>query len=199
MSKICSINVPSSASSVSTPTPFEYGEDYAFYDARSGLKPDYYQKILATATTSIQIWDTHFRPDEDWKVFKKVKSPNLRITILTICDEKYYSIDDVKKMANKIINQLDSAVLTSTLTIFAFHDKCRRQKIMWHDRFLVIDDAKFFLIGPSLNNQVGSNTSFGIHYLSKSKDIDLLKRKLHSFFSQTGNASLRHKITRRRP
>lgn len=70
---------------------------------------------------------------------------------------------------------------------------------MWHDRFLVIDDAKFFLIGPSLNNQVGSNTSFGIHYLSKSKDIDLLKRKLHSFFPQTGNASLRHKITRRRP
>lgn len=199
MSTTTSVNVPSSASAVSPPSSFEYGVDYAFYDARTGVTPDYYQRILATATNSIQIWDTHFRPDEDWKVFKEVKTPNISITIMTICDEKYNTNDDVKVLANNIINNLNSDVLNCTLTIFAFHDRCRRQKIIWHDRFLVIDGTKYFLVGPSMNNQVGSNTSFGIHFLSNSQDVDLLRRKLNSFFPLTGNVLLRHKITRRRP
>ena len=83
--------------------------DYAFYDARTGLTPDYYQRILATATNSIQIWDTHFRPNEDWKVFKEVKTPNISITILTICDEKYNTNDDVRVLANNIIKNLNGA------------------------------------------------------------------------------------------
>ena len=192
------VSIPSSASTVSPSSSFEDGEDYAFYDARTGKTPDYYQSILATATNSIQIWDTHFRPDEDWKVFKEVKTSNISITILTICDEKYNTYDDVRDLANNIINNLNAAVQVCTLTIFAFYDKCRRQKIMWHDRFLVIDGTKFFLVGPSMNNQVGSNTSFDIHFLSNSQDVDLLRRKLQSFLPLTGNAQLRHKITRNR-
>ena len=193
------LNLPASSSEVATPSGFEYGEDYAFYDARTNIIPDYYQLILATATESIQIWDTHFRPDEDWKVFKKVESPKVDITILTICDETYNTYDDVKKLADNIINYLNPKVKTCTLTVFAFFNKCRKQRIMWHDRFLIIDNTKCFLIGPSMNNQVGSNTSFGIQFLSKNQDAELLKRKLQSFFSSlSGNASIRHKITRRR-
>lgn len=46
MSITGTISVPSTATSVSTPTPFEYGEDYAFYDARNSMTPDYYQKDI---------------------------------------------------------------------------------------------------------------------------------------------------------
>lgn len=49
-----------------------------------------------------------------------------------------------------------------------------------------------------MNNQVGSKTSFGIHFLSKAKDVDVLQRKLTSYFSLTGNPGLRFKVTRTR-
>lgn len=198
MSITSTISVPSTATSVSTPTPFEYREDYAFYDARSGMTPDYYQWILATATTSIQIWDTHFRPQYDGMVFKDVKCPNLQITILTICDRDYHTRQDVNDLANNIMNNLGREVVECTLNIFVFHDKCRYNNMLWHDRFLIIDGTRYYLIGASMNNQVGSKTSFGIHFLSKAKDVDVLQRKLTSYFSLTGNSGLRFKVTRTR-
>lgn len=198
MSTTGPVSVPSTASSVSTPTPFEYGEDYAFYDARYGLTPDYYQRILASATTSIQIWDTYSRND-DWKVFTEIRNSGLRITIMTICDKDWNTEQDVKDLANGIKNNIDASVTTFNLTIFAFHEWCRYSNNLWHDRFLVIDDCKYYLVGPSLNNQYGSSLSFGIHFLSKAKDINLLKKQLNSYMPLSGNAALRHKIRRNRP
>lgn len=62
--------------------------------------PDYYQRILASATSKIEIWDTHFRPECDGEVFKDVTCANLQITILTICDRDYNTIQDVRDLAN---------------------------------------------------------------------------------------------------
>ena len=192
------IIVPSTADAV-TPPAFEYGEDYAFYDARTKRPPDYYQKILATATKTIQIWETHSKPEEDWKVFSEVTCPQIDITILTICDKDLNDETAVRLLANNIVNNLNNAVKTCVLTIFAFRRLCIYDDLMWHDRFLVIDDTDYYLVGPSMNNQVGSDTSFGIHYLSKNLDRDLLKKKLDSFFLLTGNTSLRFKVTKKRP
>ena len=192
------IIVPSTADAV-TPPAFEYGEDYAFYDARTKRPPDYYQKILATATKTIQIWETHSKPEEDWKVFSEVTCPQIDITILTICDKDLNDETAVRLLANNIVNNLNNAVKTCVLTIFAFRRLCIYDDLMWHDRFLVIDDTDYYLVGPSMNNQVGSDTSFGIHYLSKNLDRDLLKKKLDGFFLLTGNASLRFKVTKKRP
>lgn len=192
------ISVPLTADAV-TPPAFEYGEDYAFYDARTQRPPDYYQKILATATKTIQIWETHSKPEEDWKVFSEVTCPQIDITILSICDKDLNDEVAVRLLANNIVNNLNNAVKTCVLTIFAFRRFCIYDDLMWHDRFLVIDDTDYYLVGPSMNNQVGSDTSFGIHYLSKKTDRDLLKKKLDSFFPLTGNASLRFKVTKKRP
>jgi hypothetical protein len=198
MSTTGPISVPSTVTSVSTPAPFEYGEDYAFYDARSGLLPDYYQKLLATATTSIQIWDTHTRID-DWKVFTSIRKTGLRITLMTICDKDFKTEQDVKDLANGIKNNMDAAVTSFNLKIFAFHDKYRYSQKLWHDRFLVIDDRDYYLVGPSLNNQYGSSSSFGIHFLSKAKDIKVLENKLKSYMTLASNATLRHRVSRNRP
>lgn len=198
MSITGTISVPSTATSVSTPTPFEYGEDYAFYDARNSMTPDYYQRILATATTSIQIWDTHTRID-DWKVFTGIRNSGLRITLMTICDKDFKTEQDVKDLANGIKNNMDAAVVSFNLTIFAFHDKYRYSQKLWHDRFLVIDDHDYYLVGPSLNNQYGSSSGFGIHFLSKAKDILVLANKLKSYMPLAGNTTLRHRISRNRP
>ena len=161
--------------------------------------PDYYQRILASATSKIEIWDTHFRPECDGEVFKDVTCANLQITILTICDRDYNTIQDVRDLANKIMANLRPEVSTCKLTIFAFHDRCRYNNMLWHDRFLVVDDSRYFLVGASMNNQVGSKTSFGIHFLSKRPDLVLLRRKLQSYMLLTANAQLRHKVSRNRP
>lgn len=199
MSTTMTISVPSTMSTVAPSAPFEYGEDYAFYDARNKFVPDYYQRILASATSKIEIWDTHFRPECDGEVFKDVTCANLQIAILTICDRDYNTIQDVRDLANKIMANLRPEVSTCKLTIFAFHDRCRYNNMLWHDRFLVIDDSRYFLVGASMNNQVGSKTSFGIHFLSKRPDLVLLRRKLQSYMLLTGNAQLRHKVSRNRP
>ena len=170
------IKIPASSSEVTIPSGFEYGENYAFYDARTSLMPDYYQKILSTATKSIQIWDTHFRPEYDGLVFSKVTCPNLKIQIMTICDKDYNTQQDVN----------------------ALSDWSRFHRKLWHDRFLVIDDDKYFLVGASMNNQSGSTTSFGIHYLSKKADWEVLKKKLDSYTSVTGDTRNVIKVTRRR-
>lgn len=193
------ISVPSTASSVAPIAPFEYGEDYAFYDARTKLVPDYYQRILASATKSIEIWDTYSRVD-DWQVFKDVRCPDLTITINTICDREYFATEqDVKDLANAIKNNLHSDVAKMTLRVTAVLDKYRYDKNLWHDRFLVIDDTYYYLVGPSVNNQYGSTLSFGILFLSKVKDSDLLKRKLRSYNTILGNAQLRYSVGRSRP
>ena len=192
------INIPSTANAV-TPPAFEYGEDYAFYDARMKRPPDYYQKILATATKTIQIWETHSNPEVDWKVFSEVKCPQVDITILTICDKNLSDESAVRLLADNIVNNLNNAVKACVLTIFAFHRSCIYNDLTWHDRFLVIDDTDYYLVGPSMNNQVGSDTSFGIHYLSKTSDRDLLKKKLDSFLPLTGSSKLRIQVTRKRP
>ena len=193
------ISVPSTASSVAPTAPFEYGEDYAFYDARNKLVPDYYQRLLASATKSIEIWDTYTRID-DWQVFKDVRCPDLTITINTICDNNSLkSEQDVKDLANAIKNNLHRDVAKLSLRITAMLDRYRYEKNLWHDRFLIIDDTFFYLVGPSVNNQYGSSLSFGIHLLSKVKDIELLKRKLQSYSTVLGNSALRYRVSRNRP
>ena len=193
------ISVPSTASSVAPTTPFEYGEDYAFYDARTKLVPDYYQRLLASATKSIEIWDTYTRVD-DWQVFKDVRCPDLTITINTIFDTKYLITErDVKYFADAIKKNLHRDVAKMSLRVTAVFDKYRYEKNLWHDRFLIIDDTFYYLVGPSVNNQYGSSLSFGIHQLSKVKDIELLKRKLQSYSTVLGNSALRYKVSRNRP
>ena len=193
------INVPTTASSVVPISPFEYGDDYAFYDARTQLVPDYYQRLLASATTSIEIWDTYTRGD-DWQVFKEVRTPDLTITINTICDRDYFCTEqDVRDLANAIKNSLHRDVVKLSLKVTAILDRYRYEKNLWHDRFLVIDDTFYYLVGPSVNNQYGSSLSFGIHLLSKAKDIDLLKRKLQSYNTILGNTQFRYRASRSRP
>ena len=192
------IKIPASSSEVTIPSGFEYGEDYAFYDARTSIIPDYYQKILSTATKSIQIWDTHFRPEYDGLVFSKVTCPNLKIQIMTICDKDYNTQQDVNNLANGIMENLPDEVKVCTLTVYALSDWSRFHRKLWHDRFLVIDDDKYFLVGASMNNQSGSTTSFGIHYLSKKADWEVLKKKLDSYTSVTGDTRNVIKVTRRR-
>ena len=192
------VNVPASAPEVATPSGFELGEDYAFYDARTGIVPDFYQKILATTTRSIKIWDTHFRPEYDGEVFQKVTCTNLEIWLMTISDRDYYKPEDVNNLANGIMENLPDTVTTCKLTIFAMSDWSRFHRKLWHDRFLVIDDERYYLVGASMNNQVGSSTSFGIHYLSHRADKEVLKKKLASYNNVTGDTRNVIKVTRTR-
>lgn len=192
--------IPTTASVVRPTFSFDIGEDYAFYDARTGSVPNYYQHLLGQAQSSIEIWDTYSNPNVDYKVFKEVKSPKIDIRLLTICDDMDCCWEeDVKELANNIINNLNKEVKACELTVIALKKEYRYKKNLWHDRFLIIDNTYCYLVGPSMNNQVDSDLSFGIHGLSKKADADLLKRKLQSYASITGNAQLTIKVSRKRP
>lgn len=194
------VNIPATASDVKPKFTFDIGEDYAFYDARTGSVPNYYQYLLSQAQSSIVIWDTYSNPHEDYKVFKEVKRPKIDITLLTICDDKdCFSEDDVKELADNIIDNLNNEVKICELTVIALKTEYRYSKNLWHDRFLIIDNTYCYLVGPSMNNQVGSNLSFGIHSLSKKVDADLLIKKLQSYAKITGNSQLTFKVRRKRP
>ena len=42
----------------------------------------------------------------------------------------------------------------------------------WHDRYLIIDNKKVFLVGASIDAQEKSNKSFGIYEMTENDDIN---------------------------
>ena len=71
-----------------------------------------------------------------------------------------------------------------TLKIFSFKEYGVRneQKIsLWHDRYLIIDDMDFYLVGNSLDGQQMSMKYHGIYHLDKAKDKKIVADRFQSY------------------
>ena len=175
------VSLPSSSSTVSTSFGFELAGNYAFYDKNPDptVKPEYYQHIISTAK-KIVIWDPHFMENVDGKLFEAVTYKDVEIEILTVCKDDQ---DDksVNALRDNIKNSLKKAGISNhSGTIFAFkHYKVKdgndKRLYQCHDRFLMIDDRVVYLVGASMNNQLGSEWNFGIMKIEKTDNFSIFK------------------------
>lgn len=191
MSTPARVSLTSSASIVSQPSyGFEFAGNYAFYD-RNGddsVKPEYYQNLLSSAK-KIVIWDPHFMEEHDGQLFEYVKTNDIEIEILTVCTKDRYAQQEqqeVIKLRDNIKNALRKAGITRYGGyVYAFkHYKVRdymgHRIYQCHDRFLMLDDKDLYLVGASMNNQLGSEWNFGIMKIDYAQDsnlFDLVNRK----------------------
>ena len=145
--------------------------------------PGLYQQLLASAKQTIAIWDPYYY--KNFKgIFGDIQQDNIYIEILTICQglDKKPDIDD---FANKVMKSIDKKkVPHCKVRVYAFsplNTKMYPWK-KWHDRFLIIDNTRVYLVGSSMDSQVlaenGKNTSygFGIMEVTEHDDLDLIKR-----------------------
>lgn len=155
----------------------EYG-DYLYFERNNKEKPSCYENILGTAKKKIIIIDPHLSIKEDPILFEKIKTEDVDVKLLVVCD----SIDkktDVQSFFDALQNKFKKNLSSYKLQICCFKPTPRKRKYiskneyedepiyLWHDRYLLVDD-RAFLVGSSMNNQVSGKKSFGIYEVKNS-------------------------------
>lgn len=168
----------STISSVNGSTNFVDGKYYHFYDRMQTDKPPgYYKKLLSEAEETIVIWDPHYSQCRG-ELFSVIDKNGIYIEILTICNNGDTK-EDIEGFGNMILDAIDDAdVPNCQVKIFALMPRHLRSwrcpGTEWHDRFLIIDNNKVFLIGASLDAHELSNKSHGVYQLTETDDINLV-------------------------
>ena len=163
-------------SSVNGSTHFLDGKYYHFYDRRlTDDTPKLYMDLLESAQSSIVIWDPHYSQCKPG-IFSVVQTDGIRIEVLTVC-EGWENKKDMDAFADKILCAIDSIVVPEChvfVNALAPRDWRRFHWTEWHDRYLIIDNSKVFLVGSSLDAQYDTRKSFGICQLAETDDINLV-------------------------
>lgn len=172
------IKLSTDVSSVNGLTNFVDGKYYHFYDRLQVSKhnrPSLYQQLLAEAKDSIIIWDPHYHECQG-TIFSQIQQNNIRIEILTIC-ENGESKSDLENFARNILKAInDKKVPKCQVKMYALMPRNLRKVkwAEWHDRFLIIDNKEVYLVGASLDGHESSNKSHGICRLTAIDDINLV-------------------------
>jgi hypothetical protein len=161
-------------SSVNGSTNFVDGKYYHFYDRRLTDKtPGLYQRLLASAEHTIVIWDPHYRECR-CDVFSAIHKDGIYIEILTVCNNGEDKAD-IDAFAKKMLDAIDNTEVPNCkvrVIALAPRDLRKVRGIEWHDRYLIIDNTRAFLVGASIDAQEKSNKSFGIYELTETEDIN---------------------------
>lgn len=141
--------------------------------------PLLYKELINQAETSIDIMDPYFHvqfgnPDfEDAEIFSDIKE-NLTIRMITevkVNNETFF-MENVEPTIKKYITEDKTCrfgmkiVKTNVISASSFH---------FHDRFLIIDNRDFYLVGSSIENHRIRHNSSGIYCIKESLSQEFLK------------------------
>lgn len=175
-----SISLPEDSAIVGDELTFEKrGDSYIFYDVRTATgEPNAYERILAEAKKTIRIWDPYFDPDKCAQLFKKVKTENIRIEILSSFKKEQEKME-MGKMLDNICTVLKKNITHCKLTAFIY------DKANWHDRFLIIDEDEptqvVYLVGASMDAQTQRTKSHDIGTIGDKDDAALIITKYTTY------------------
>lgn len=188
-----------SETDLTLPTPalssedrMEHGVNYAMYynadnwdDAlQKGYRPTYYENLIKSATESVKIWDPWAKNSQDVGIMESVTC-GLEIVILTNLSSDI--IEKHKQYADNLWEKIPDGFKEDSVLKYCFVDSHKYgQKYFLHDRYLIIDDSRVFLVGASLSMQVsqydGLTATTGIYELTEEEDIRMVKEKFrHSY------------------
>lgn len=154
-------------------------ERYVLYDPNQGVPPMYYKDLLNQAKESIRIMDPYAFENDAISVFEAVCHENIFLEIFT----QRYTNREIVAIADEINNILMKNISNYTINILSYkqkHDVQPKEQRMnlWHDRYLIIDDKDFYLVGSSTDEHVTSQVFHGICQLT----VDADKRKVCDLF-----------------
>ena len=148
--------------------------------------PTYYSELLSLASVSIKIWDPYFNiGDEDlFTVVPVGVDVIILYTYITSGSSRNLQPQDVK---SRVEPKLPIGHGTLKVAYLPDNDATLFEKRKWHDRFLIIDDAFYYLIGASLRYQHTSANCFGIYDLENHDDIALVKERFDKILYEVEN------------
>lgn len=171
-----------------------HGNDYAFFHRPLHLSvpPRWYQNLIGSATRSVDIWDPYFNYNlesnhDDCRVFKFL-SKSVKLRYLMVAGDKKFEEDFVRwepVIAGNIIPSLKSGMEIRFSYISEGDDLGK----FWtfHDRFLMIDCNRIFLIGGSLGYHLSSIASTGMYELKDGDDKALVKEMFETYWTFSKN------------
>lgn len=126
-------------------------------------EPLLYKQIVASATTNIDIWDPYFNvaPNNDCNIFDSI---NTGVTIKLLTQKGSTRIPSYK---TEVHNALKLKIIPALNIRFGMRviDNGRMSDMNWlfHDRYLIIDNADVYLIGASVGWHTKIENSTGIY------------------------------------
>lgn len=169
-----------------SPDLMYHGENYAFFDysEHQADLPTMYGNLLASAESKICIWDPYFnagKGDSEFLVFSRIKK-SLKIELLSHGSAQNSRVAD---SIQHIKNNLDSTIVRSTeIKFFWISTDKYHTTYSVHDRFLIIDDQRYFLVGSSWgyhSNVDGDRGSTGIFEIENDKDKNIIKNRYDKY------------------
>ena len=189
------IKIPASVPSLPR---YQQGDNYVLHDPEINKNAAYYKELLAGAKKSIRILDPYaFNGNDSIRVFEVVSYNKITIEIYTT----RYDKKEIKSYSDRIQNVIKKNIQHYTIKIFSFKEYGVRneQKIsLWHDRYLIIDDKDFYLVGNSLDGQQMSMKYHGIYHLNETKDKEIVAN-LYKYYQNHYNSQRGFSTTRQKP
>ncbi len=167
-----------------------HGGGYAFFHKPQypALPPRWYMNLVESATRSVDIWDPYFNYNKneaanDCRVFNHLRS-SVKMRYLMV-EEKTSFDDKVRMWEPEIANAIPKAVKAGTEVAFAYISTNDDLGKWWefHDRYLIIDGERVFLIGGSLGYHLTSIASTGMYELTEDADRRLVKDKFEEYWA----------------
>ena len=179
----------------------KHGENYAFYHRpeSQSLPPRWYKKLIESAQRSIEIWDPYFnyKPEDsidDSRLFGYLRS-SLKVRYLAI-DGKG-SFEEKMRACEPLIGSIVVPTLKTGMDIqFGYITTGDDFGKYWefHDRLLIIDNVRFFLIGSSIGYHLESKASTGIYELKDNEDQRLVREMFDAYWAFAQNRNQFRKI-----
>lgn len=141
--------------------------------------PLLYREIINQATQSIDIMDPYFHvqdgnPDyEDAEIFMDIQN-NLEIRIIT--EVKDNCVDFYRRNAEITIRRYITADKNCRLGMKMIRTNINPvSRFHFHDRFLIIDNSRIYIVGGSIENHRICHNSTGIYELTSPPSQEFIK------------------------
>ena len=192
---MATINIPGAVPSL---PKYQQGDNYVLHDPEINKNAAYYKELLASAKKSIRILDPYaFNGNDSIRVFEVVSYDNITIEIYTTGYDK----KEIESYSDRIQNVIKKNLRNYTIKVFSFINRsyARGDKVcLWHDRYLIIDNIDFYLVGNSLDGQQMSLKYHGIYHMDKAKDKEIVAN-LYKYYQNHYNSQRGFSTTRQKP
>lgn len=154
------------------------GQNYSFYLRKQRMTnpPLMYANLIASATSGIIIWDPYIH-DADMQIFSNLNH-GVEITLLTLGSSQSWPqkiSNIVTRIKQSIPDEFKENTSLSALYINKdIHGRDQDDSWLFHDRFLIIDDSDFYIIGSSVGYHITATQSTGIMEISSDLDKTII-------------------------
>lgn len=169
----------------------DHGLHYAFYDhSEKGFAgPKMYAELLSSATDCVEICDPYFNCGngaEDHLLFSNI-AVSVSIYYLTK-GTKSENCRLAREKAQKIWDNIPTGIQSGCVLYYSFITNETDDTYDFHDRWLIIDKSRYFIVGGSINYHSGTPTcSTGIYEVTDIQDQQLIRSKFDKFFQHAVN------------